>query len=287
MRAPRFERCCKQGRVKLPAFREPPEYLRNLFTNDRDFVNKIRGYNAAFAFSSFIATESRRHGPAYNYHAYMIQGQAYSLHGPLTPDVAADQPPRYAQLYIFDPQEATEARAQANRGLDRQVLEQLDAQIREVNPLVPIYRRARDILQQHEDPEGARVAIGRDLNIRLIEGEDQNVGNLPEADEVAALIPPNNNGPANGRLGVRVFLRAPPMGYATSIISSADPLHWALCYPLFFPYADRAWDYYHRLDTWPDAAAAEDAAGAAEDGEGDSDLDEENPDAENARLAGR
>lgn len=67
-------------------------------------------------------------------------------------------------------------------------------------------------------------------------------------------------------------------------------MHWALCYPSFSPYGDRAWDYYQRLNTFPtrdralnDAAAAKNIPGPADDGEGDSDLDDEDPNRANIR----
>lgn len=91
------------------------------------------------------------------------------------------------------------------------------------------------------------------------------------------------------------------------MISSAHPRSWALCYPIFFPSAHRDWDHWLRHDSFPayalpqnlaqnleqqyhhsdDEGVVNNAPGPANDGKGDSDLDDENPDRENDRLAVR
>lgn len=171
-----------------------------------------------------MATESQAHGRGHNYYAFVIQGQAYTMHGPV--EVPPNQQafrPRYAQLYISDPQEATEVRSNANNSLDRLILERLDALMREVSPFVRLYRSAWDLLRQQHDPDAARVLICGNLTLRLTQGPNQNVGNVPTADEVAALLPHHDDGPASRRLGIRGFLHAPRDGYTTDIIPSADP----------------------------------------------------------------
>lgn len=184
----------------------------------------------------------------------MIQGQAYTrqgpLEGPLNPLDQADHHPVNAQLYLYDPGEATTERVRTHADLDAAILRRLDYSIRDTNPLVPAYSTAREILQSHPYHHGSRVRINHDLNIRLFPGRNQNVASLPIAGEVAALLLENRQG--EGPLGVRLFLRAPLNGgHGATIIPSSDPHHWALCYPLFFPHGDRAWHWSLRLDTFP------------------------------------
>lgn len=157
-----------------------------------------------------MATKSHAHGPGHNYDAFVIQGQAYTMHGPVNvPPNQNNARPRYAQLYISDPQEATEARRNANGTLDRPLLERLDALIREVNPLLPLYRTARDILRQQQNPDAVQVLIAPNFNLRLTEGPSQNDDDVSTADEAAALTPQHGDEPAADRLAIRVFLRAP------------------------------------------------------------------------------
>jgi hypothetical protein len=54
--APRFSKCCKEGAVKLPAVKEPPDDLKELLTSQEphaaEFRKNIRHYNSALAFTS-------------------------------------------------------------------------------------------------------------------------------------------------------------------------------------------------------------------------------------------
>ena len=53
---PRFGLCCLQGQIQLPPLAEPPQLLRQLLTSStpraRNFRERIRQYNCAFAFTS-------------------------------------------------------------------------------------------------------------------------------------------------------------------------------------------------------------------------------------------
>src|SRR6266540_439760 len=52
-----YSNCCKNGKIKIPKFRDPPTYLKNLLNRkgdkiSRHFLQKIRQYNSMFAFTS-------------------------------------------------------------------------------------------------------------------------------------------------------------------------------------------------------------------------------------------
>ena len=52
-----YSNCCKNGKIKIPKFRDPPTYLKNLLDpkgdkNFKHFLQKIRQYNSMFAFTS-------------------------------------------------------------------------------------------------------------------------------------------------------------------------------------------------------------------------------------------
>ena len=51
-----YSNCCKYGRIKIPPFKEPPEFLKRLLDHkgdgySRHFLQKIRQYNSMFAFT--------------------------------------------------------------------------------------------------------------------------------------------------------------------------------------------------------------------------------------------
>jgi hypothetical protein len=58
---PCFSRCCHHGKVVLPRLPDPPDRLKQLFTDrtseGREFRGNIRRYNSALAFTSFKANE--------------------------------------------------------------------------------------------------------------------------------------------------------------------------------------------------------------------------------------
>ncbi|KAG2063940.1 hypothetical protein BDR04DRAFT_1163159, partial [Suillus decipiens] len=104
LRNPRFGMCCLQGQVSLPPFPAWPPELERAYA-DRTFVSKIRQYNSALAFTSVgVNIEDRalqRSGP----NAFRIHGSLHHLMGSLLPPEGVQ--PSYAQLYIYDSEEAT------------------------------------------------------------------------------------------------------------------------------------------------------------------------------------
>jgi hypothetical protein len=52
-----YSNCCKHGQIKIPPFKDPPEFLFKLINNKHEplskhFLPKIRQYNSLFAFTS-------------------------------------------------------------------------------------------------------------------------------------------------------------------------------------------------------------------------------------------
>jgi hypothetical protein len=93
-----FSYCCKNGDIILPAFTNPPQLLRDLYTNrhelSSEFRKNIRRYNAALAFTSIVYTPDRRLGPHAGNVPFQIHGELYHLQGPL--HSCQDERPRYA-----------------------------------------------------------------------------------------------------------------------------------------------------------------------------------------------
>jgi hypothetical protein len=98
--------CCKKGKITLPLMKEPPSLIRNLFNgchpkSSHFFVN-IRSYNNMFSFTSLGGKidSGVENGPGPPH--FVISGQNYHRIGSLVPKTG--QPPKFAQLYIYDTQ---------------------------------------------------------------------------------------------------------------------------------------------------------------------------------------
>ncbi|KAG2337894.1 hypothetical protein BDR05DRAFT_1004682, partial [Suillus weaverae] len=101
---PRFGMCCLQGQVSLPPFPSWPPELQQAYTN-RTFISKIRQYNSALAFTSVGVNIEDRALQGSGPNAFRIHGSLHHLMGSLIPPEGIQ--PSYAQLYIYDPEEAT------------------------------------------------------------------------------------------------------------------------------------------------------------------------------------
>ena len=73
-----------------------------------------------------------------------MNGELCHHMGSLLPDEG--QAPSYAQLYIYDPEAALDARRRRNRNLDPTVLMDLQTMILAVNPYATLYKHAYEII---------------------------------------------------------------------------------------------------------------------------------------------
>ena len=95
--------CCKNGKVSIPSFPDPPEYLKRLWTSDtaeaRIFREHARPFNNALALSSVKVVHRKfANGFAPN---VVFEGKVSQMYGPLQAEEG--EVPRFAQLYVHDP----------------------------------------------------------------------------------------------------------------------------------------------------------------------------------------
>jgi hypothetical protein len=223
--------CCLQGLVKLPALPEWPATLRNLFQDNRDFKNKIRQYNSALAFTS-LGVEVDRHtvqgsGPA----AFHIHGTLYHLMGSLLPPDGRD--PTYAQLYIYDPQEATNHRTRRNPELNREVLLELHDMMANHHPYVNVYKQAFQVMREKPPEQHTDVRV----QLHYSAGTDGRRYNLPTANEIAAVIPGDGTELVNENRDIVLRLQ----GGGLWRISHLHQAYSALHYVLLFPKGEEGW----------------------------------------------
>ena len=240
---PKFFHCCKNGDIVLPAFTEPPQLLRDLYAGrhelSSEFHKNIRQYNAALAFTSIVYTPDRRLGPHAGNVAFQIHGELYHLQGPLHPR-DHDQP-RYAQLFLYDPQPATDSRHQQNSNLNRRLLSLLDQLLREKNRFYSVYRTAKERLDAAaKSQEDTRIILNPQLRLIMEKGADRRRENLPTGKEVALLIP-EEEGKPGGRDLILAHRPAPGSteeGASLKRIHFTHPAYMPLHYVLLFPDGD-------------------------------------------------
>ena len=105
------------GIVELPNMEKPPESLLKLYTSNdersKHFRHHIRKYNMMFSFTSMGGKVDKS---IYNGHEpfiYRMHGQKYHVMGSLQPK--GGDIPKFAQLYIFDPENEIDNRYAALR----------------------------------------------------------------------------------------------------------------------------------------------------------------------------
>ena len=105
---PKFGMCCYNGKISLPSLPQPPPELYWLLTTEdprgRSFRDHIRNYNAALAMTSvgrqLDNTLNNGGGPW----IFKLHGELSHRIGSLLPP--PDHTPCYAQLYIYDSEQA-------------------------------------------------------------------------------------------------------------------------------------------------------------------------------------
>jgi hypothetical protein len=155
----------------------------------------IRQYNSALAFTSIAYTPDRRLGVhAYN-PTFQIQGELYHLQGPLNPQAGND--PMYAQYFIYDPDKATRLRSAYNTNLSQSLLRELDVMIRQFNLHYRIFQTARKVLSEISNSQLTRIVITPRLQLIMEKGADRRRENLPVTNEIALLIPGEEDKPGS------------------------------------------------------------------------------------------
>ncbi|TEB33578.1 hypothetical protein FA13DRAFT_1597258, partial [Coprinellus micaceus] len=206
---PKFGICCDSGQVQLPLLHRPPQPLYQLFTEDtaqaKEFRDNIWKYNRAFAFTSLQVREDHSINNGRGPPVFRIFGELCHRGGPLEP--RQGQRPTYAQLYIYDPQEALDNRAQMNTDLNPDTLRDLQNVIIRHNRYVQVFEHAWEVMNRRGNEgvgEGSVVVALRPAPDQP--GVHRRRRNLPTASEVAVIIC-DSNGEEPGPRDVVLHLR--------------------------------------------------------------------------------
>lgn len=237
---PKFNLCCRDGKVKPPFLRDSPQLLEDLMDYNggpaaKNFRQNIRSCNCLFNFTSFgvnIDTNVTNRPEPF---CYRIYGQTYHCIRSLLPNQG--ERPKFAQLYVVDTENEIQNRLGAvnnnefTHPIQEKIVEDLKDMLDIKNKLVRIFRSARDAFKANPNTafevklvaplkgDGSRYAPGECPEVvGLIVGEDEN---LAVGFEVAVQY-------RNGSL---------------KRVSMFHPSYMALQYPILFPYGE---DGYHR-----------------------------------------
>jgi len=138
-----------------------------------------------FAFTSFganIETSTKNSNGPY---IFKISGQVHHLIGSLLP--VNNNPPRFAQLYIYDTENEVNNRMASfsfndeSKNLTKSITENLINMLDSTNKLVKLFRMIRDIYKEQEIPS---------MKLRLINrrNTDSNQYELPTSSDIGGLI---------------------------------------------------------------------------------------------------
>ena len=173
--------CCGKGSIKLPPIKEPLNLLKNLLIggtkHDHDFRTNIRAYNSSLAFASMCVTGKEYTFKTRGPYCYRVNGEVYHLTSQMEPKER--QRPNFSQIYIYDKEHELENRLHTFKGLDKNVLKELQDMIKEVNPYAYKYIQAGDLIRERETADICLVfkTTGTDV--------DPHTYNLPTGTDVA------------------------------------------------------------------------------------------------------
>ncbi|KAH7334591.1 hypothetical protein B0J17DRAFT_577353 [Rhizoctonia solani] len=183
-----FGSCCQRGQIMLPAPKAPPRELWELFTGTHplsaNFHKHIHALNAALAFTLFSATcvseQPAGQGPL----IFEIGGEIHHQLGMLD-RVPQGQQAHYAQLYLYDPEDATNhcMNNSHNAGIDCQLMHLLTGVLQQSHGYAPLYKHAWQMMQDEGNVPTLSIVLCQQRN------RDPRRYNLPTSDKIALIVP--------------------------------------------------------------------------------------------------
>ena len=240
----KFTQCCRKGKVILPPPKECPAPLAQLMQNNhpkaKSFMRKIRTYNSAHAFASMRAEISSP--PGRGPYCFRIHGQIYHN---TTPMDKSTNNPQYADLYFMDSSQALEYRDhhEVNAGCCRDLMEEIDAMLRRLNPYAAVYKMMRQVLEEEYQRSETENLPHRTVGM-IISSDRKNLDkrryNNPTTNEIAVLFKSSNGEPPAAR-DIRGHLYIPIRGRKFIQIDTQKPMCDPMTYPLLFPNGEDGW----------------------------------------------
>ncbi|KAG3180198.1 hypothetical protein PC128_g15643 [Phytophthora cactorum] len=226
--------CCLRGDVQLaPAFL-PPSRLRELYSQ-RSVLDKIRGYNCTFAFTSTGAKENHTISRGNAPYTFRVNGAMHHRIGQLLPPEGAN--PTFAQIYVYDGSTGQEVALRGlaiSSSLNLTTLGELQTILHDVNPPAAVYQSGREHANDSQE-----MCLALLDNPRV----DPRRYNRPTAEEVAAIMI-DGSPTASHRDAVLRYDRG---GFRR--IFETHSLYDPLQYPLIYLRGEVGWSI-HTHGTW-------------------------------------
>jgi hypothetical protein len=194
-------------------------------------MRQIRSYNSLFAFTSLGASVDKTINNGTAPYVFKINGVVHHRIGTLLPRHGSR--PKFAQLYIYDPEHETQNRLHmftddeyAADQPDPDIAKSLLNMLNEHNQLVKAFRYARERLEQEGDQK---------ITLRLLGCNTRHdvQYNLPSSGEIAAIIVGDY---AADEYTYDVLVH--DKQYGLKHVSYLHPSYMALQYPLLFPFGE-------------------------------------------------
>lgn len=243
-----FSDCCQKGKVDLTFQNSEPypgilhELLTGKHSESKNFMANIRSFNSAFSFASMGAQVKAP--PGFGPYCFRIHGQIY--HKATTLHPAPGERRKYAQLYILDPDEATNRRMNiaGNTNCNSSIMYTLGQFMSKHNQLAKAYKMLYEVEMEAEN-EARQKGIAPysiSMAIKYDRSMDKNRYNVPRANEVAVIFQ-NIDGEPPFERDLLIHLR-PDLNNSKTITNRISILHPSLepmTYPLLFPFGESGW----------------------------------------------
>ncbi|XP_044745405.1 uncharacterized protein LOC123307240 [Coccinella septempunctata] len=230
--------CCSKGAICLPANSTYPELLKSLITGNhslsKEFLKNIRKYNTLLALAS--TTTTLRTDIGHGSRVVVVSGQ---IHHRLANINTSD--PKFGSLYFIDSAEAKQRRStnEDHDGCDENLLEQLDALLRDTHPFTKIYRNLGQVVKDQglTSDSSAIPRIGLYFNEKP--NTNMKIYAAPTtSDEIGAVFSTADGDlPPPGQ--IRIYYNQDNSD--TIDIPKISPIGDTLCYPLLFPNGEYGW----------------------------------------------
>ena len=232
-----YKKCCNGGRIVLPSVPDLPPLLESLLTNNHpkslSFRKNIRRYNNSLALASLSYKETKFSGSQIP--CVVVNGEVkHFLSSRLDNGVKV-----FSELYVIDPEEANNIRLQtySGRGLDGDLLAELDSMLRLCNPYVGAFKlmheKIHELQRLNEPVRSIRMFFipNRDDNVRQFGNVvlGRNCANTVY-NEVAMVYCGNDNVPPTTR-NICVYTRDSTIRKISTLAGVCDPLCYTMLYP--------------------------------------------------------
>jgi hypothetical protein len=228
-----FGICYQNGKISLPAKKEPQRFLDILLNGD-DKVSKesrenIRSYNSMFAFTSTGGIVDKNINNGHAPYVFRMHGQNYHHIGTLLPEEGTR--PRWAQLYFYDTEHEVSNRISSTQcsgeksSIDPHIVEGIKNMLDENNVLAKTFRMARDRFKEEDFHDVTLKLVGKRYT--------SSTHSLPSASEITTLVVRDPNEECEGR---DIIVEYKDM--VSQRIPEIHPKLMSLQYPLLFPYGE-------------------------------------------------